>query len=341
MTPKQPIEKSPNESSASLQNGTEADKSTLSGTSTPESQSPRDLMQEVFDTILSGNPREHKELARQKLVELSNELLKPLSAKYFIAFLWTTGSINRFHLDSIFNSLRNQNLKDGRLPVKPVLLFIKSTGGSIEPAYMISKMCHELSKDRFIVCLPREAKSAATLIALGADEVHMGYLSELGPIDPQVNGLPALGLHDSLKSIARIVKEVPEARDLFALYLGNTLSLPYFGWSMRVPESAVQYGQKLLLLNRDKCFNVEDAEAIATKLVRDYKDHGFVIDSAEAKQIFSNKLIRQNSDEIKFCEVFYEKFALIALILRFNWKYQLNIVGDISSGAFVLSETND
>lgn len=30
------------------------------------------------------------------------------------------------------------------------------------------------------------AKSAGTLIALGADEVVMGYCSELGPIDPQI-----------------------------------------------------------------------------------------------------------------------------------------------------------
>ncbi len=331
MSQKQPSEKSLNDPSSSLQGEAETPMSASPETSTPETQPPRDLIREVFDTIWSGNPKEHTELVRQKLVELSNDLLKPVSDKYFV---------NRFHLDGIFNALKNQNLADGS-PLKPVLLFIKSTGGSIEPAYMISKMCHELSKDRFIVCLPREAKSAATLIALGADEVHMGYLSELGPIDPQINGLPALGLRDSLKSIAEIVKDVPEARDLFAVYLGNTLSLPYFGWSMRVPESAVQYGQKLLLLNRDNAFNTQEAENIATKLVREYKDHNFVIDCAEAKTIFSNKLVRQNTDEIKACEIFYEKFALIALILRFQWKLHLNIVGDVSSGSFQFTEAND
>jgi ClpP class serine protease len=36
------------------------------------------------------------------------------------------------------------------------------------------------------VIVPNIAKSAATLFALGADEILMGYLSELGPIDPQV-----------------------------------------------------------------------------------------------------------------------------------------------------------
>lgn len=34
--------------------------------------------------------------------------------------------------------------------------------------------------------MPNRAKSAATIIALGADEIVMGYCSELGPIDAQV-----------------------------------------------------------------------------------------------------------------------------------------------------------
>ena len=38
----------------------------------------------------------------------------------------------------------------------------------------------------FRVIVPEPAKSAATLIALAADEIVMGYASELGPIDPQV-----------------------------------------------------------------------------------------------------------------------------------------------------------
>ena len=36
------------------------------------------------------------------------------------------------------------------------------------------------------VIVPNLAKSAATVFALGADEIVMGYCSELGPIDPQV-----------------------------------------------------------------------------------------------------------------------------------------------------------
>lgn len=49
-------------------------------------------------------------------------------------------------------------------------------------------MCRSfLTKNgEFKVIIPNKAKSAATLVALGANEIVMGYSSELGPIDAQI-----------------------------------------------------------------------------------------------------------------------------------------------------------
>jgi membrane-bound ClpP family serine protease len=67
--------------------------------------------------------------------------------------------------------------------------------------------------------VPRQAKSAATLIAIGADEIHMGPLGELGPIDPQLGGLPALGVGQALERIASLVERHPGSAEMFARYL--------------------------------------------------------------------------------------------------------------------------
>ena len=92
-------------------------------------------------------------------------------------------SIAGYHSDQIYKAVSDlENKAD-------VLMVLLSDGGKIEPAYLISKVCKRLSKERFVVSIPRKAKSAATLICLGADEVHMGFLSELGPIDPQIGGV--------------------------------------------------------------------------------------------------------------------------------------------------------
>lgn len=64
-------------------------------------------------------------------------------------------------------------------------LIINSPGGDGTVAEKIIELCRAYCKE-FRVIVPNRAKSAATIIGLGADEIVMGYCSELGPIDAQV-----------------------------------------------------------------------------------------------------------------------------------------------------------
>jgi len=70
--------------------------------------------------------------------------------------------------------------------VKNLDLMIHTFGGSGEIAEKIVEMCRSHCAGEFRVVVPNMAKSAGTLIALGADKIVMGYCSELGPIDPQI-----------------------------------------------------------------------------------------------------------------------------------------------------------
>lgn len=62
-------------------------------------------------------------------------------------------------------------------------LFIYSAGGDTMVPWRLVSMIREYC-DKFSVLIPYKAHSAATMIALGADEVVMSDLSELSPIDP-------------------------------------------------------------------------------------------------------------------------------------------------------------
>ena len=62
-------------------------------------------------------------------------------------------------------------------------LFLYSTGGDTMVPWRLVSMIREYC-DKFSVLVPYKAHSAATMIALGADEVVMSDLSELSPIDP-------------------------------------------------------------------------------------------------------------------------------------------------------------
>lgn len=222
-------------------------------------------------------------------------------------------SIAPFTSDKIYTALS----KDYEKGSKNVLLVLHSTGGNIEPAYQISKICSEFSREVFAIAVPRAAKSAATLICLGAHQVHMGSLSELGPIDPQINGRPVLGYAPSLERIAEICQKYPKSSELFADFLHKNVYLPNIGYYERLGESAVQYAEKLIM---NKQALKEKANAIAKKLVYEYKDHGFVIDANEAQEILGTGMIRRDSSELRFAEAIHNRINIVNIFMGFNNK---------------------
>jgi len=68
---------------------------------------------------------------------------------------------------------------------KNIDLFLYSTGGMTLAGYSLVNTIREFCS-RFCVIVPYKALSAATLIALGADEIIMTKMGELSPIDPSV-----------------------------------------------------------------------------------------------------------------------------------------------------------
>ena len=66
-------------------------------------------------------------------------------------------------------------------------VLLHSAGGDIDAAEKLISMARETAKNGSLrVIVPHYAKSAATLMALGADKIVMSDSSELGPIDPQL-----------------------------------------------------------------------------------------------------------------------------------------------------------
>jgi hypothetical protein len=67
-------------------------------------------------------------------------------------------------------------------------LMLHTPGGDIDAAEkLISIVRTRVGVGRLRVIVPDYAKSAGTLMALGADEILMSDTSELGPIDPQID----------------------------------------------------------------------------------------------------------------------------------------------------------
>lgn len=234
---------------------------------------------------------------------LKQELAKhPLAEHYNILCLLDNTTLVKNDADALYQAMTSFP-NNGR----PLLLVLVSRGGEPEPAYLIGKLCREHSNGKFIVVVPRHAKSAATLAACAADEIHMGSLSELGPIDPQIDGKPALGLKNSVDHIAELVEKHRGAAEMFARYLARTVEPIQIGYYERIAKSAEQYAERLLASHTSSLTG--NASEIAHKLVYGYEDHGFVIDKAEAVSVLGEKMVKSNTQEYELGNTVYNIFS--------------------------------
>lgn len=254
-----------------------------------------------------------------------------LGSYCYLGLLDPERSISSFDSDLLYAALKDVNSQRE----KDILLFILSPGGSIEPAYQISKLCRAFAKERFIVAVPREAKSAATLLALGADEIHMGPLSQLGPIDPQLGGLPALGVVQALETLASLSEKHPGSAEMFARYLRMALTVEQIGYCERISESAVQYAERLLAT---KPHLASIASQVARELVYEYKNHRFVIDATEAQAHLGAEWIRTETRELEVAERIYNLYDEVNLFLGIFRSKRLLVVGRLDSGVMIFDK---
>ena len=147
---------------------------------------------------------------------------------------------------------------------KGIDLYLQTRGGSVDATEKIIRFLRGRFGN-YRVIVPNWAKSGGTLIALAAERIIMGTMSELGPIDPQYfdpkYGAVACELLEN-------AKEIPS-------YIQKQMALTVDG----VKELAKEF-----LKERVK---EEEIDKVVNQLssVHSYGSHAAVIDFHEAKEI--------------------------------------------------------
>jgi ClpP class serine protease len=97
---------------------------------------------------------------------------------FFTSFDFDT-QIDDKDCDMLQSVLRHCDLSKG------LILMINSPGGEPMAAERIAKVCRSYSgTGDYWALVPGRAKSAATMICLGASKIIMAPTAELGPVDP-------------------------------------------------------------------------------------------------------------------------------------------------------------
>lgn len=190
------------------------------------------------------------------------------------------------------------------------IVVIDSPGGDANAAFQISSLLRRHCGG-FKAVVPRYAKSAATLLALGADDVILGRDAEVGPLDAQIfdpdterygSALDEVQALERLNAAAldqidqtmfllldRTGKKVDKLMPLIMTFTSQTIAplldkidIVHYTERARVLKIAEEYATRLLHPRHS------NPEAVARRLVNAYPAHDFVIGREELDRLLGN-----------------------------------------------------
>ena len=237
----------------------------------------------VTDPIFTSILNENNHTVRKNLIKLIEDKLDGKVICYF------ANSANPYATINNDDVIPFEDLLLSTGDSKKGILILNSSGGNANAAEKLLSMCRERFTESFTVVVPNFAKSAATMMCLGSDKIMMGYLSELGPIDPQISlrgdpPMPARSFIDGLEMVRKKVQD-GDPPSMYQSMLQKVRPEIISMCTTAIADAgcfAENWLSKYMLKE-----NPEQAKNVAKWLSdgETYKSHGKVINHKEAKEI--------------------------------------------------------
>jgi ATP-dependent protease ClpP protease subunit len=149
-------------------------------------------------------------------------------------------------------------------------LILHTPGGNIAATQSIVNYLHKMFRGNIRAIIPQIAMSAGTMIACSCRAIFMGTHSNLGPIDPQLRGLPAYGVIEEFK---RAVKEI-KANQMMAVVWQPILN-KYHPTFLGECQNAIDWSNDFVQQQLEKVMfkNKPDRQQRAKKVVRELTNY--------------------------------------------------------------------
>lgn len=221
---------------------------------------------------------------------------------------------------------------------------LNSPGGEVNATEKLVTMLRKRFKNiRLIV--PNKAKSAATMIALASDQVIMGYLSELGPIDSQIpvpnpNGtiqlLPAQSVIDGIELLGNKIAEAKKEETPLEHYVSMAHRIDPSLWdgAIKAQKLSSQFAQKWL--TKFMCKGDEKlAKEITSRFmdVKKFLSHGRMISVGDAKRILPKDAVIELGRDDPLWNMIWELY--VRLEWRLNTERVVKVFGN-EAGTFTI-----
>jgi ATP-dependent protease ClpP protease subunit len=129
---------------------------------------------------------------------------------------WLSKPGNIFNLDIVDEDKNGFMMTvHGMDRTKGLDLILHTPGGSLAATESIVDYLRQMFPTDIRVIVPQLAMSAGTMIACCSNKILMAKHSSLGPIDPQISGVPAYGVIQEFRRAYREIKRDPQKAEIW------------------------------------------------------------------------------------------------------------------------------
>ncbi len=147
-------------------------------------------------------------------------------------------------------------------------LILHTPGGDVAATESIIDYLHSLYSGNIRAIIPQLAMSGGTLIALSCREIIMGYHSSIGPIDPQIGGMPAQGILEEFEQAATEVKKEPTRIGLWQPIINK-----YWPTLITSSRHAIDWSDQLLRQYLTQCMLKADSPRTRAAKIQRIANH--------------------------------------------------------------------
>lgn len=230
-------------------------------------------------------------------------------------------------------------------PQKRVALCIKSDGGSGEAALRLTHLLRQYSK-QVVALIPLECASAATMLALGADELRMGPLAHLTAVDTSLrHELSPVDVDNEQVSVSQdeLLRVVRLWQASTRKQVGKEAEInPYQALFPHIHPLVIGAVDRISSLSMKICreilsFHMQDSdkvEALSRQLNESYPSHSYPITLREAKRIGLNarELGTSLNDRLLELNALYAEMGQKALTDYDQFSYHSHEIVNIVEG---------
>ncbi|HLA25755.1 MAG TPA: peptidase [Patescibacteria group bacterium] len=221
-------------------------------------------------------------------------------------------------LDDNLSQLTN----GGQNKIKKLDLLLQSPGGILEAAYKFFRICKDYSEE-FNVIVPLSAKSAATTICLGANEVVMTTISELGPVDPIIQHPSKPEIRIPARAIKEYMDFISNSSENFTIdpnlkeTLNKSLDAYLIGSYEMALKNSKEIIERVLKENKRTGLDEEQIKIVTKELTEKHASHSYPIDRKELIELGFKNIVKAE-DKPDVVKAIKQLFGVYTQFMRQN-----------------------